>query len=217
MTNRWKTVAAAATTVVALALTGCANDGDGRAVPAGDELLAEATQHYRDYRGVTNDVQALIFDGPWPVDVAGFGMQPSGAGCPDGSYKFVLVRSTEVDAAQHPALSASVREYLVDAGYDVEGQELGSGRSKSVDVIVRKQGDFSALMVTFIANGSVLVTATTRCWPGDRHELRDLLFGGVTLSEGYLPREESPNDPLFFGVTPGEPAFGPTPTPTVTP
>jgi hypothetical protein len=94
-------------------------------------------------------VQALIFDGPWPVEVGSFGMQPSGAGCPDGSYKFDLARSTEVDPAQHPALSESVREYLTDAGYDVEGQELGSGEAESTDVIVRKQGGF------LVADGDV--------------------------------------------------------------
>lgn len=215
MKKRWQTIAA--TAVLALALTGCSNEGDGMATPTGDELVAQAEQHYLDYRGVTNDVQALIFDGPWSAEVGTFGMQPSGAGCPDGSYKFDLARSTEVDPAEHPALSESVREHLTDAGYDVEGQELGSGESKSTDVIVRKQGDFSLLMVTFIANGSVSVTATTKCWPGDRVELSKLLFGGATLSEGYLPREESPSDPLFFGVTPGEPAFGPTPKPTTTP
>ncbi|WAA66689.1 hypothetical protein [Microbacterium oxydans] len=187
------------------------------ATPTGDELVAQAEQHYLDYRGVTNDIQALIFDGPWPVEVGSFGMQPSGAGCPDGSYKFDLARSTQVDPAQHAALSESVREHLIEEGYDVEGQDLGSGEAKSTDVIVRKQGDFSLLMVTFIANGSVSVTATTKCWPGDRIELSDLMFGGATLSEGYLPREESPSDPLFFGVTPGEPAFGPTPKPTATP
>ncbi|MDF2509732.1 MAG: hypothetical protein K0Q52_3591, partial [Microbacterium sp.] len=182
MKKRWQTIAA--TAVLALALTGCSNEGDGMATPTGDELVAQAEQHYLDYRGVTNDVQALIFDGPWSAEVGTFGMQPSGAGCPDGSYKFDLARSTEVDPAEHPALSESVREHLTDAGYDVEGQELGSGESKSTDVIVRKQGDFSLLMVTFIANGSVSVTATTKCWPGDRVELSKLLFGGATLSEG---------------------------------
>lgn len=215
MKKRWQTIAA--TAVLALALTGCANEGDGMATPTGDELVAQAEQHYLDYRGVTNDIQALIFDGPWPVEAGSFGMQPSGAGCPDGSYKFDLARSTQVDPAQHAALSESVREHLIEEGYDVEGQDLGSGEAKSTDVIVRKQGDFSLLMVTFIANGSVSVTATTKCWPGDRIELSDLMFGGATLSEGYLPREESPSDPLFFGVTPGEPAFGPTPKPTATP
>ncbi|MGW9158917.1 hypothetical protein [Microbacterium sp. NPDC055665] len=214
MARRWQTLAA--TAVLALALTGC-TDGDGRATPTGDDLVAQAKQHYLDYREVTNGAQALIFDGPWEAPGGSFGMEPSGAGCPDGSYKFSLARSTEVDPEQHAERSAAVQKYLMDAGYELDGMELGSGESKSTDVIVRKQGDFSLLMVTFIANGSVSVTATTRCWPGDRYELGDQLFGDANLSEGYLPREESPSDPLFFGVTPGEPAFGPTPKPTTTP
>lgn len=182
--------------------------------PTGDELVAQAKQHYFDYRSITNDVQALIYDGPWEAETGSFGMQPSAAGCGDNGYKFDLTRTTQVDPDAQDALRDEVRRYLADAGFELEGQELGSGKAQSSDVIVRQQGDFSLLMVTFIANGSVLVTATTKCWPGDRNEISREIFGGVTLSEGYLPREESPSDPLFFGVTPGEPAFGSTPTPS---
>ncbi|MGV8883279.1 MAG: hypothetical protein ACOH19_14115 [Rhodoglobus sp.] len=178
------------------------------ATPTGDELVAQAKQHYLDYRTVTNEVQALIFEGPWEADIGTFGMQPAGAGCRDDTYKFDLIRSTRLDQGAHAAAHDKVLEYLTQAGYTVEGKDLGSGDSKSDDLIVRKQGDFSQLMVTFIANGSVLVTATTQCWPGNRTELSKLIFGGVNLlEEGYLPHEESPSDPLFFGVTPGEPAF----------
>lgn len=210
MRKRWTIPAVLA--VLALALTGCVNEGDGM-TPTGDELVAQAEQHYLDYRSITNDVQALIHDGPWQLDIASYGMQPSKAGCSADSYKFDLTRSTTVEPDEQRALSEAVVDYLTTAGYEVEGQDLGSGSAASTDVIVRKQGDFSLLMVTFIANGSVLVTATTKCWPGDRNEISEQIFGGVTLSEGYLPREESPSDPLFFGVTPGEPAFGPTPSP----
>lgn len=215
MAKRWRITAAMA--VLALALTGCANEGDAMATPTGDELVAQAKQHYLDYRGVTNELQALIFDGPWEVPDGSYGMVPSSSGCPADSYKFELTRSTHVDPDTQEALSGAVRAHLTDAGYEVEGQDLGSGEVQSTDVIVRKQRDFSLLMVTFVSNGNVLVTATTTCWPGDEHELADLLFGDAVLSEGYLPREESPSDPLFFGVTPGEPAFGQTPAPSSTP
>ncbi|UUE21155.1 hypothetical protein [Microbacterium sp. J1-1] len=215
MAMRWQMTAVMA--VLALVLTGCTNEGEGMATPTGDELFAQAKQHYLDYRDVTNSVQGLIFDGPWEAPGGSFGMEPSGAGCPDGSYKFSLARSTEVDPEQHAEQSAAVQKYLTDAGYELAGMDLGSGEVQSSDVIVREQGEFSLLTVTFITNGNVLVTATTKCRPGDRYELGDLMFGDANLSEGYLPREESPSDPLFFGVTPGEPAFGPTPKPTATP
>ncbi|WP_022889410.1 hypothetical protein [Agromyces italicus] len=185
--------------------------------PTGNELVAQAKQHYFDYRAVTNDIQALIDEGPWDAEIGTFGMQPSGAGCPDGSYNFSLTRSTHVDPAEHDELADAVRTYLEDAGYEFEDKEFGSSESGSSDVIVRKQGDFSLLMVTFIHNGNVLVSADTKCWPGERAELSRAIFGGVTLAEGYLPHEEAPSDPLFFGVTPGQPGFGPTPTPTPAP
>lgn len=183
------------------------------AVPTGDELVAQAKQHYLDYREVTNHIQALIDDGPWEAEVGSFGMQPNSAGCPDGSYQFSLTRTTQVDPAEHAAMADAVRGYLEDAGYEYEGMDLGTAESGSSDVIVRKQGDFSTLMVTFINNGNVLVSADTKCWPGDDIELGDAIFGDAVLSEGYLPSEESPGDPLFFGVTPGEPGFRPTPAP----
>lgn len=192
----------------AVVLTGCAP-----AAPTGDALVAEAEQHYLEYRTITNDVQALIDDGPWRAEVSAYGMQPSGAGCSSDSYKFDLTRTTEVDAAQHAALRQEVVEYLTGAGYEVEGQQLGSGASASTDVIVREQADFSLLMVTFIENDSILVSATTMCWPGDRYDLSRAIFGGVTLGDGYLPREEAPSDPLFFGIAPGAPDFGPTSSP----
>lgn len=219
MVKWWR--AAAAVVVLSVVLTGCANGGNSMEPPTGDELFAEAEQHYFDYRAVTNDIQALIFEGPWEVPPGSYGMEPGSSGCPDGSYKFDLFRSTDVDLGELERLRGDVREFLVDAGYEVEGMELGEGESHSIDWIVREQGDFSLLMVTFIANGAVSVSAKTTCWPGDEYELGDLLFGGVYLSEGYFPREESPSDPLFFGITPGEPAFrgtpSPTPTPTVAP
>ena len=177
------------------------------ATPTGNELVAQAKQHYLDYRTVTNDVQALIFDGPWEADIGSFGMQPSPEGCGDGTYRFDLTRTTQVDQVEQDAARDRVLSYLTTAGYEIEGQDLGSGDSQSTDLIVNRQGDFSQLMVTFIANGSVLVTAITKCWPGDADELSDLIFGGVNLSEGYLPTEETPSDPLFFGITPGQPAY----------
>jgi hypothetical protein len=52
-----------------------------------------------------------------------------------------------------------------------------------------------------------------------RDELSELLFHGERLGAGYLPADvESPTDPLFFGITPGDPQFvRETPAPTETP
>ena len=194
----------AAVPALVLGLVGCAPEPP---VPTGDELFAEARQHYFEYRTVTNDIQALIYEGPWEADIGSYGMQPSGAGCDDNAYAFDLTRTTRLPEAGQKDLGSLVLDYLDDAGYEVGGQELGSGTSQSLDLIVRKQAPFSQLMVTIIGNGSVLVTATTACWPGDEDELSELISGGVNLSAGYLPDQESPTDPLFFGVTPGEPAF----------
>ena len=71
MRKRWRMSAVVA--VVAVALTGCVNGGDGM-TPTGDELVAQAKQHYLDYRSITNDVQALIYDGPWEAEIGSFGI-----------------------------------------------------------------------------------------------------------------------------------------------
>ncbi|SKB02162.1 hypothetical protein SAMN06295879_3461 [Agreia bicolorata] len=194
----------AAVVALVLSLVGCAPEPP---VPTGDELFEQARQHYIEYRTVTNDIQALIYEGPWEADIGSYGMQPSGAGCDDDAYGFDFTRTTRLPEEDREDLGSRVLDYLDEAGYEVEGQELGSGASQSLDLIVRKQTPFSELMVTLIGNGSVLVTAKTACWPGDEDELGELLFGDVNLSQGYLPDQESPTDPLFFGVTPGKPAF----------
>ncbi len=190
------------------ALTGCMT-GEQMTTPTGDELFAQAREHYFSYRTVTNAVQALIHDGPWGSDGGSYGMEPSGAGCDDGTYKFDLLRDTQIDPATLPEVTDRVRDYLNGQGFTVTGWDLGSGVYATHDLHVRDQGDFDLLMITFFTNGGVIVAAETRCWPGDYIKLGDLMFGDVYLSEGYLPREESPSDPLFFGVTPGDPQFLP--------
>ncbi|MGA7147726.1 MAG: hypothetical protein WBX17_04450 [Microbacterium sp.] len=182
------------------------------AEPTGDELYSHAEDVYFGYREAVNGVLALIHDGPWEVGDGAYGMEPSGAGCGDG-WNFGLARSTKVDPADQDRMRQDVADYLTDVGYEVEGMDLGSGEVTSSDVIVRKQAPFSLLTVTFVNNGNALVVVDTACNPGDRSELSDMLFGGVYLAEGYLPQQESPSDPLFFGVTPGDPQFLPSPTP----
>lgn len=203
---------AAVVLVVVSILTGCG--GGPVAEPTGDELYSQAEQVYFEYREVVNGVLAAIDDGPWAVGDGAYGMEPAGAGCGDDGWNFSLTRSTKVDPAEQDRLRQAAADYLIDAGYEVDGMDLGSGEVTSSDVIVREQGVFSLLTVTFVNNGNVLVIADTACHPGDRFELGDMLFGGVYLAEGYLPREESPSDPLFFGITPGDPQFLPSPSPS---
>ena len=186
------------------------------AQPTGDELYKRAEKLYFEYREVVNGVLAAIHDGPWEVSDGGYGMEVAGAGCGDG-WNFSLARATTVDPAQQDRMRQDAADYLTDAGYEVEGMDLGSGEVTSSDVIVREQGVFSLLTVTFVNNGNVLVIADTVCQPGSHFELDDMIFGGVRVVEGYLPREESPSDPLFFGVTPGDPQFLPSPSPSPSP
>lgn len=180
--------------------------------PTGNELYAQAEALYFDYRDVVNGVLSAVSDEPWKVEGL-YGMEPSEAGC-RGGWNFTLGRMTTVDPASHDELRQSVADYLTGAGFEVQDEVVGAGDPVSEDVVVTEQGDFSSLRATFVSNGNVLVTASTRCMPGDVGELDTLLFDGVTVAEGYLPTSESPSDPLFFGVTPGEPGFLPTPTAT---
>lgn len=209
---RVKGALTAAVVLAASMLTGC---GAGPAAePTGEELYTQAEEVYFEYREFVNGLLGVISEGPWTVSGSGsYGMVPGSAGCGDG-WNFSLTRSTTVDPAEQDRLRQEVADYLADAGYEVEGMDLGSGDVTSSDVIVREQGLFSLLTVTFVNNGSVLVAADTACHPGDDIELGDMLFGDAKLAEGYLPREESPSDPLFFGITPGDPRFLPSPSPS---
>jgi len=197
-------VVATAAGIAALLLTGC---GGTVAEPTEDDVYAQAESLYFEYRETTNEVLSIVDDGPWRVDT--YGMTPSGAGCGDG-WKFDLARSTSIDPTAIADTRAAVAEHLIGAGFDVEGMDLESDAASSGDVIVREQGVYSLLTVTFVDNGNVVVTATTPCHAGDRFALSDRLFGEDALpGQGYLPAEESPSAPLFFGITPGEPKFAP--------
>ncbi|GAB2698075.1 hypothetical protein GCM10027071_09690 [Microbacterium marinum] len=196
-----------AATMLAL-LTGCGGEPDME--PTAD-VRERAEAVYFDYREQTNLVLAIIDEGPWVVGgSAEYGMVPSSSGCDDG-WKFDLTRSTTIDPASVDGLREKVAAHLDDAGFTVEGMELGAEGEGSGDVIVRQQGVFSLLVVTFVDNGNVLVKATTACQHGDARELGKALFGDARLAEGYLPSEESPSDPLFFGIAPGDPQFAPAP------
>jgi hypothetical protein len=208
---RVRAALAAAVVLMVSILTGCG--GAPVAEPSGDELYAQAEEVYFEYREFLNGLLAVVHDGPWEVrDSGAYGMVPSSGGCGDG-WKYTLSRSTTVDPAEQDRVRQEVADYLTDAGYEVEGMDLGSGEVTSSDVIVREQGLFSLLTVTFVNNGNVLVVADTACHAGDGNELGDMLFGDAQLAKGYLPREESPSDPLFFGITPGDPQFLPSPSP----
>lgn len=210
-TPRPTAVLAAAMVLAVSILTGCG--GGPVAEPTDEELYDRAEEVYFEYREIVNGVLATIHDGPWEVSgSSAYGMVPSSAGCGDG-WNFSLTRTTTIDPVEQDRIRQDVADHLTDAGYEVEGMDLGSGEVTSSDVIVREQGIFSLLTVTFVNNGNVVVLADTACQPGDDIELGDMLFGDARLAQGYLPRQESPSDPLFFGITPGDPQFLPSPSP----
>ncbi|MFE6735883.1 hypothetical protein [Microbacterium sp. NPDC057650] len=188
-------------------LAGCAPKEEHVPTPTGDALYSQAEQHYRDYRQVTNGIQKQIYDGPWEVGDGGYGMVPEDGGCEAGSYAFELSRATDIAPDDIPAMRDKLRTYLTEQGYDIGEWGLGSGESESLDLIIEKQGDFSDLRIISHASGAVRVRATSACWPGNIDDLDARLFGDVYLSDGYLPDEESPSDPLFWGITPGDPQF----------
>lgn len=210
MSRAKRTAGAAGVAMMMGVLAAC---GGADVTETDEQLYERAESLYMEYRGQTNEVLALIDEGAWAVSDGGYGMSPSGAGCGDG-WKFDFTRSTTVDPAAQPRMRQAVAEHLTAEGYELAGMELGSDSVASSDVIVREQGVYSLLTVTFVSNGNVVVQATTPCQRGDKQVLREQIFGEEMLEFGYLPLEESPSDPLFFGITPGEPRFLPSPTPT---
>lgn len=176
-------------------------------VPTGQVLFDQAQQKYMDYRSVINEVQAAIFEGPWEVG-GDYGMIPTDLQCEEGEYKFDLTRTVELDPADYGPAQERARDALVDTGFSFDGQNLGSGEQASLDLVAKDQLGFSEVRVAFFqATTSVIVWATTDCAIGDSHELSNLLFHDELDLDGYLPKTESPSDPLFFGITPGDPQF----------
>jgi hypothetical protein len=205
-----KAAGAAAAALIAGVLAGC---GGADMTETEEQVYDRAEAVYMEYRTATNGVLSLIDAGPWSVGDGGYGMSPSDSGCDDG-WHFDLTRSTTVDPAEQPRMREAVADHLAAKGYTVEGMDLSSASVASGDVVVRKQGVYSLLTVTFVDNGNVLVQATTACQPGDWLMLREQIYGEGILGFGYLPQQEAPSDPLFFGITPGDPQFLPSPSPT---
>ena len=182
-------------------------------------LYAEAEQTYFDYRGLVNELQLALHEGTWEIGQLGsYGMQP--LRCDDGNgYYSSLHRNVVLDGDKRKDYADLAEQFLAEQGFSPARGTLGADdhEGQLIQVIVRDEGDFAMLLVEFRKNGNIGISADTRCRPGDSYELSDLLFGGVYLSEGYLPIDtESPTDPLFFGITPGDPQFvreSPSPTP----
>jgi hypothetical protein len=200
----------------ATTVTGCAVDAPP---PTGEALYADAEETYFEYRELTNGVQSVLSTGPWIVGQIGeYGMQPRR--CDNGGgYQFSLGRLLRLDISDREANADAIEQHLRDLGMTPGRRTLGDGERSLIQIEARGELGLEQLLVEFGANGTAVVSATTACRPGDSYELSALLFGGMYLSEGYLPTDvEAPTDPLFFGITPGDPQFvRETPSPTPTP
>lgn len=190
-----------------LVLAGCTV---GETVPSGHSLYDDAEENYVRYRGFVNDLQSTMSEKDWEIDQLGaYGMQP--IECDAASqYRFDLNRSIVLDASKREDYADTVEEFLANKGMTVQRSVLGADdqQGQLTQLMVRDEGDFSLLLVEIRQDGRVRVAVETVCWPGDRDELSALLFHGERLGAGYLPTDvESPTDPLFFGITPGEPRF----------
>lgn len=186
-------------------MTGCDTSSPA---PTGEALYADAEKTYMEYREFVNGVQSVLSTGPWEIGQLGvYGMQPDR--CDGGAgYRFDLNRTLKMDAADREANADAVEAHLERAGMTPSRRLLGEGDRSIIQVGVRDQGVFGQLLIEFRGTGTVRVSAETVCRPGDALDLADMLFGDVYLSQGYLPTDvESPTDPLFFGITPGDPQF----------
>lgn len=196
-------------------VTGCAAD----APPTGEALYADAEETYFDYRDLTNGVQSVLSTGPWIVGQIGeYGMQP-GRCDNDTGYQFSLGRLLRLDIADRELNADAIEKHLRDLGMSPGRRTLGEGERSLIQIEASGELGLEQLLVEFGSNGTAVVSATTACRPGDAYELSDMMFGSVNFLGDYLPTDvEAPTDPLFFGITPGDPQFArDTPAPTPTP
>ncbi|MBO9625020.1 MAG: hypothetical protein J7484_01445 [Microbacterium sp.] len=197
-------------------MTGCQSEP----APTGQPLFDEAEANYLRYRGFLNELQSTLSDGEWRIGQVGvYGMQP--VECDADHYRFDLSRSVDLDGSRREQYADAVEQFLADKDMAPQRKVLGSDDQEGqiTQLTVRDTGDFSLLLVEIRKDGQIRIAAETTCWPGDRDELSELLFHGERLGAGYLPTDgEAPTDPLFFGITPGDPQFvRDTPAPTDTP
>lgn len=188
-------------------MTGCTVSAPA---PTGQSLFDEAEANYLRYRGLVNDLQSTLSDGDWEIGQLGvYGMQPVECDSTN-QYRFDLNRSIALEGSRRELYADAVEEFLADKDMSAQRSVLGTEGQEGqlIQVTVRDEGDFSLLLVEIRQDGRVKIAVETSCWPGDRDELSALLFHGERLGAGYLPTDvESPTDPLFFGITPGDPQF----------
>lgn len=200
-----------------LLMTSCQSSDPGA---TGDALYAEAEQTYCDYRGLVNELKLALHDGPWEIGQLGsYGMQP--LRCDNGNgYYFSMHRNVVLDGDKRQDYADLAEQLLAKKGFSPARGTLGADDhdGQLIQVVVRDERDFALLLVEFRKNGNIGISADTRCRPGDSFELGDMLFGDENLGQGYLPIDtESPTDPRFFGITPGDPQFVRQPSPAPTP
>ncbi|MFK0403159.1 hypothetical protein ACIQTT_12565 [Microbacterium sp. NPDC090225] len=186
--------------------------------PTGDDLFTDAEKTYLEYRTLVNGVQSVLSSGPWIVGQLGeYGMQPSHCDN-DTGYQFSLGRLLRLDVADRNSNADAIEQHLLDIGMTPGRRTLGEGAKSLIQIEARDEQGLEQLLIEFGSNGTAVVSATTTCRPGDAGELGDLLFGDIYFLGDYLPADtESPTDPLFFGITPGDPQFTQKPSPTPTP
>ena len=189
--------------------------------PTGDELFSEAEANYLRYREFVNELQSTLSTDPWEIgQLSSYGMQPSACAGPD-TYQYRLNRHVQLSASERESYADTAEAFLADQGFHPGRSVLGTDDQEGqlIQVKVRGEGDFELLLVEIDKTGNVLVAARTNCWAGNQAELSERLFHGEALGAGYLPTDvEAPTDPLFFGITPGDPQFvRETPAPTETP
>lgn len=196
-------------------MTGCQSEP----APTGQALYADAEKKYFEYREFVNGVQSVLSTGPWEIGQLGeYGMQPDR--CDNGrGYRFDLGRILRLDRADREKNADAIEQYLIDIGLSPHRRALGDGERSLTQIVIREEAGLELLLVEFGKTGAVSISATTMCRTGDAFELSDLTFGDVYFLDDYLPVDaEAPTDPLFFGITPGDPQFvRDTPAPTTAP
>ncbi|MFJ2370847.1 hypothetical protein [Microbacterium sp. NPDC087665] len=192
--------------VIMMTAAGCA--------PAGAELYQQARDANLTMKQEIAALQLHIFDGEWDVSQYGDIAEACGA----NGYRFVFGRSTPLDDGWRlPEESTEAKLDALMAWLDEHGWSnirllSYSGDVTSTSIEAEKpSAHIDDLLLTFtpgIRNDIVNLGITGTCEPGDKWELRDLMYPDDLENYEERPTEHPSTEPKFGLATPS-----PTPTP----
>lgn len=215
-----RVVMAALAAGMAVMMTGC-----GFSAPAGDELYRDGERRYTEYATVMHSVIMAIHEGEWVVDSFGASPFPCRIDGAASGYAFSWVRLLQPEVLDVDDVTAAAAAAFEAADMEASTATFGEGDAREVNVIGTGGPVGRGVVTIRPGRGTIEVSASPGCFPGDAGDLSDMVFDGLVYDGAAqrFPAFEGPDwQPRFYFPEEGSPVYRDedgvpvTPQPTTT-